>query len=138
MKVFKNCISFEYLLYIKLIVSSLKNLGAAASIHACGYIIFLNAPHDCKFFSEICLFFDEEMHLSNLTRKEINLINIKNYWNENKTLRILSEDLQPSYLSVKELEFFNGWHLFSSVGEIFLNKTYIEKATNDDTVQGIQ
>ena len=96
----------------------MKNRGAAATIQACGYIIFLNAPHHCQFWSEIRVLLDKEMDLSNSTRREIYQIIIKNNWNENKTMSILTEDLQPSNLSIKEYKLLNGWHLFSSVGEV--------------------
>ena len=126
-KIFNNCISPEFSIYIKLNVSFLKNLGAAAFIDGCGYIIFLNVPHHCQFWSEICAFLDEEMDLSDSTRKEIYQIIIKNNWNENKTMRIVMEELQPSTLSAKEHELLHGWHLFSSVGEIVLDSMDIGK-----------
>ena len=125
------------MLYIKLIVRLLADRGAAATIRACGYIIFLNTPQDCKFLSEICVFLDKEMGLSYSTKREIYQIIIKNNWNENKTMRIVTEDLQPSTLSAKEYELLDGWRLFSSVGEIFLDNKDIEKyyyQKDDNTV----
>ena len=71
------------------------------------------------------------MNLSHATRREIYQVILSNYWNEKKRLFLVTENLQPSSLSIEEHELLDGWHLYSSVGEIVLCNTDIKSAKSE-------